>query len=496
MHRLGIVVLGGDGYMAPNALGCLPRVKRILAEEDSIDLQLALVADIKYYHPNPEVANGARDRLERHFAAINRCDFVDTADRAISRLTQDNSYREYDTLLIYDGTPTRFHDENLTRSLHSEIPNLYYMGEKPIVTDRASMPLLRRAATRTKFYCDFIEVCDPAVVMMKRFVEQNELRIQSMRFWRAGASGIKHLVGHEQKGVQGGAVLDKAPHDLSIAAMLLGAEQILDVKVHDAKVFYLIPAVGESGDLTFLDGKNDFVNAEDANFDLKSSDRGDRLSIPADGLSQFHVNWSLKSGGEVESTFLVSWIGYTGQFPQAESHESEKAIVGALSDLGISEQFWLLRDTYEGRISSQRRIETQARIAIISAVTAASEPVVLVSNFLLHDVEHSGKLMDRWVQVFWGKERRRLVIPVENADTYRQQKSVDLSNVFLSVIRDCCGRTPTPILGASGVVTVHEALLQAYDQCVEDAASKHANGSFNHNAAVAIISQASASTAP
>jgi hypothetical protein len=151
---------------------------------------------------------------------------ISSADSAISKLKFENRFQAFDAIVVYDGTPAQLLETNFCYVLDSSLPNVYYFGEKPIVTDPIALDKIVRSSGATPFFCDFIETSDPAVIMMKEFVRENKLLISKMRFWRASASGIKHLVGHDQQGVQGGALLDKAPHDLSIAVMFLGAENI------------------------------------------------------------------------------------------------------------------------------------------------------------------------------------------------------------------------------------------------------------------------------
>ena len=479
--RVGLVVLGSEGYMAQNVFSSLPQVKRRL-ELSGIQLLVLVLADIKYYSSDAGVAASARASAELNLGDLNQARFAKNADSALGEIKQQEIGQGLDAIVVYDCSPTGFHDDNFIRVLDSGISRLFYFGEKPIVIDPATLADIRRSASGIPFFCDFIETANPAVITTKKFVELNRLSIRSMRFWRASASGIKHIIGHTQGGVQGGAILDKAPHDLSIATMLLGPERIREwvVPKAPARTFHLIPRAAETEGFELLDRRNRFVSDSDVRFDVRSMEGGGRFTIPADGLSRFDVDWTLDDGQAVHSEYLASWIGYTGHRDDGEAHPEEQRFVEELSKLGIDRELWMLKETYEVPRSGRACTESQARISIIEAEDPKGRKCTIVSNYLIHLKEPGVKAFERWVRVFWDNDQSGMSIPVDNAQTYHDQKVLDLGGTFEAVIRDCCGGPKAQFLGSLPTMIVHDAMLRAGDFCTESAAEQHLSKSFDY----------------
>lgn len=247
MKTIGLVILGAAGYMAEdNAFSCLSTAKTALLER-GIHLHVVIAADPDLYNTTVlDVALKNRRKMRNHFFHLNPFYLEYNADLAIYEIQEDFSapVRNFpEAILFYDASPTNKHYYNLARILSCENENFYYLGEKPIFTDPATINGFTEEIDDLPIFCDFIETCNPAVTAMTSYIKDNDLRIEKMAFWRAGSSGIKHIIGHEQQGVQGGAFLDKAPHDFSISTMLLDPRRISDFIIKDCDVLALVPDV-------------------------------------------------------------------------------------------------------------------------------------------------------------------------------------------------------------------------------------------------------------
>jgi predicted dehydrogenase len=480
--RVGLLIFGADGYMGGrNALKCLPRICRELATQ-GITVEVPILADFSFFKKDPDIAASARARADAAIASLNlntKTDYLETADDAIRRVVAERTtYDDYDAIVAYDATPAQNHEDHLIKVLTSGTPNLFYFGEKPLITDPAQLRLIKASTGLPPFFCDFIETKNPAVVLMQRFIVENRLTIEGMRFWRAGASGIKHIIGHDQNGVEGGALLDKAPHDLAIAAMLLGPDRIQNFKINTANVYHLIPKLDDGGNLTFLDKKNHFLSKAELSFDLHGPERANRQKLPADGLCEFAMQWTVGDGEAVPCKFVASWLGYLGHADHKNAHRCEEEFVSELLALDINPNTWLMAERATGT-SGRTCIERQARIAIVDTRDSRGRSVKLVANFLIH--ENDGGAFNRWVKVFRDGDKLPLNIPVDNAASYPEQKEIDLANVFKSVIVDCTGGAKANNLSSTAATWVHDALLQAHDTCMGAAHQSLKEGKMDHS---------------
>src|SRR5258708_2774453 len=103
-----------------------------------------------------------------------------------------------------------------------------------------------------------------------------------MKFWRASGGGTKIFIDAQRRGVQGGALLDKAPHDLSLSINFLGGSGVSG-QLRNAEVHYLIPAPGSKpteGCRALVDTQNDSIQKISIDFEQ-------RLKLPADGMCSF-----------------------------------------------------------------------------------------------------------------------------------------------------------------------------------------------------------------
>ncbi|KAA0913218.1 hypothetical protein FLO80_13065 [Aquicoccus porphyridii] len=457
-----------------NALPCLAELKQCVEHED-IAIELLCAVDPMLFSKKLDVSIKSRAALRRHMEQLNKCIFDITAEIAIDELADSvaNRAAALDLVIFYDGTPTRFHERNLQLVSDFQEFEFYYFGEKPIFTDVSSFDAFSSNPNILKpYYCDFIETRNPAVLAISKFIEETGFQISSADFWRAGSSGLKHLVGHTQSGVEGGAFLDKMPHDLSILNRLLSNDSIQSHILNDARILSLIPWKNrDSGEFELLAAQGgDTLSAQDIFLNFRDDVNGSRQTLPADG--QLFADYSVRtaSGRSVACTFLASWIGYCGYAGRKYEHPEETRFIERLNALNIDPESWIFSELFHGN-DEQRNLscrETQARIVILEGFIGDRMHLIVANLIHAEENKELDRLpIDRWVNIYElnevGKVKSVKELPLKVAPTYAEQKKSDLKNVFREVIYDALGVEAAVGVGKEAVDIVHGMLLKAHD---------------------------------
>lgn len=499
MQTIGLVILGAGGYMAEdNALSCLPQVRKTL-HDLGVHVEVIIAADPDFYNTRkPDVALTKRKRMREYLFRMNPFSLELNADLAIFEIMEDylEPVQKFPKKIIfYDASPTNKHHQNLSRILNCENDNFFYFGEKPIFTDPVNLYGIEGIASTLPIFCDFIETSNPAVEAVSQYILENDLRVTDLKFWRAGSSGIKHIIGHEQQGVQGGAILDKAVHDLAITMKLLGATRVRNIEISESEILSLVPKINlDSGDIEILNCLNRFDPVSKLNFDIRSDKRGSRHNLPADGMSSMKIDWTLDNGDVISSEYLFSWIGCTGWKENDWLFEQESLFVDLLENMKYTRENWLMQAVHKSNKAPLACSETQCRVMIVEANDRFGNCYKIFSNLIMvepKDDDSSVKL-ERWAKIHVIKtngETEEFDLDVENAATYREQKRNDLTSVFCSVIGNCAEIDRAESVGPLATYLVHRAMLEARDIGIERAGRRHSAGEFDHSLIGEYISQ-------
>jgi FMN phosphatase YigB (HAD superfamily)/predicted dehydrogenase len=217
----------GAGHMGQRALCVLPQLRRVLRGED-IEVHLYSVVEPK--RDAYRSIQGYLDALLLTPVAWNPDPAVPGESEPFPDLEQClRHFREVPPddegpLLVYDASPTQYHSTNLGSCLENrrEGCNVHFLSEKPLVIDRHELDYLTGVLipaarkTRLRVFTDFIET-QSSVLSAATLKLSNDLGPFNFAFWREGPGGFKKLLDPKaRRGVQGGALLDKAVHDLSI----------------------------------------------------------------------------------------------------------------------------------------------------------------------------------------------------------------------------------------------------------------------------------------
>jgi predicted dehydrogenase len=361
-------------------------------------------------------------------------------------------------VIIYDAGPTSLHESQLAilGPYWKDAARIFYFGEKPLFVDPHSLEKYGKedAEYANRVFCDFIETQNPAVLALQDHIQQNNRQIKRMHFWRAGATGIKHTAQHKQQGVQGGALLDKSLHDVSIALVLLAHRTINKFRISKAEITRFIPNFNEKGELLYLDSKGDW--SHQLSFDLRK-----RLGLAADGQFEGSIVLEFEDATEVSIDFLFGWLGVATAL--AEQHlvtPAEKDFVEQIRGFGLEIHEWLSMERAHDTL--QFCMETQARVGLIDCGSAQ----YLINMYMSEDEQIKRRVIVR-------DNNGLCEIPVRSNGAYAEQKILDLSGMFKSVIGDATTHSQKSAGGWRNVRIAHEIILQMREKAIADA--KHAH---------------------
>lgn len=486
-QRLGFIVIGASGYMAnENALPGFATVKNRL-QNRGIDLQFVAAADPNLYTENHDAAFECRDKLKSHMAALGICQIHRNAEFAFYDAAQHSRhFSDFPKKIVcYDASPTSFHERHLHSTRDWPLLGIHYFGEKPIFQDYTThLDSMKDAGNFPTYYCNFIETKNPAVRAIKRYLSDNDFDIQKVRCWRAGSSGLKHLVGHNQIGVEGGSFLDKAPHDLSIFRTLIENDEIESVDISSAEIETLIPTRSQDERMLFLPVNNgeELLSESDVFFNFRDEDRGSRMNLPADGIMSASYEVALKGKPRsIHVDLLSSWIGLTSQTDACETNATEQSFVEQLQALGIPESDWVFSELFHGDDNGDQLscIETQARILIIDGYIESKRHLIVASLMNCEpDEALQRSRLERWVKVYEnGDDGPKFIreLELDIAESYQDQKRRDIADVIEDVCLDVLGVKEAKDLKSEAVNDVHQMLIGARDQAYLRCAGEEAS---------------------
>lgn len=419
----------GCGYMGKTGAEAALIAAPALAAE-GIDLRLQTAID-----PDRTKRDAIRELLQSR--GWQEAAMYKHWEEAIPRLEGASA----NPLLLYDATPTRLHYSHL-ESIEALAQNgsrlCAYLGEKPLFLDPNQ--LKGAAGIRVPIYCDLIEAENPVFKAMRRYIIAHQPHIRTMWFWRAGSTGIKWLAGHSRNGVQGGALLDKSPHDLSLSINLLGARGVRG-RVVGANTHFLIPGNVQRGSGLGRMPSKTVLNAVNRSVDELVWSREKRDFLPADGVTSVEVEWTSPAQDEaIKGHYLFSWLGVG--FKEAERFFREK-----VDSLRLDLQRFIHRDLS----IDAARIE-EIRIGIIEC-----DDRTIVCNLLgkkdgtrfCRVIHNSGAVED---------------LEMESEILAHERKQTELSGIFAAVVESMLAADNDHLyVGRTTSLETHRMLLDAQD---------------------------------
>ena len=436
-NNVGIVIVGAAGDRGAAALEILPKL-RIEGSRKGINLELVCLAETK---------EGFRTALSSKVAALldSQCQVVGTLAEAIPHilrwLADGRGQRK---LIVYDATPTIHHYMHLMSVLpHTETERIYYFGEKPLFTTQGQIDFIERNFAGRTFFCDLIETENPAFRAANEFIRAGCFDIQRMFFWRASCMGVSIAAGDGRGGIEGGALLDKAPHDLSVAVGLLGPHNLMLSSVRQVRAHLLTlhesAFQGRSG--SFLSVAN--TSLQDISSPVRLQERW-----PALALISFDVDFTPLGNVAVPVSFIDSWLGIQNTRP-------ELSLCDKLASLGIDVKEWL--NSEHPRTSQNQKfsyVNQEVRVALIEG-RLNGRKVHLVLNLLS---KFEGR---RFVYLLGEDQQREVIFEEDKAYSYHEKKDADLLRIFQRVVEHCAGLSTAENIGTEVTLLVHKIMLSA-----------------------------------
>lgn len=345
--------------------------------------------------------------------------------------------------LVYDASPNRFHFPNLKSVL--PLPNTLYLTEKPMLSDSSELIELenlcrtspdKHTAFASRVFCDLIETQSEVCLHLADMVASGDLEIDDLVFFRLSSSGIsKARRIAERSGVQGGAFIDKAIHDISVTLALLGGASAnrTSVAVTSATPLCFLPRT-EGSRTGLLDGLNRIWSG------VRSF-----TEWPADGASIVQTEWHC-GVKVVPVTYSASWVGVQ---PFDDLRCRRAADTPALSDILVRGEGcpeWLY-----ARSAAPGFINEDARLLQINGRLRGA-PTTLLVNFLA-----ASKSVAPWI---WDCSARR-ILPIPR----RKYGANSLARVFEHVLLRDTASSPLGI-DFDSALHAHRILWKAHEQLI------------------------------
>jgi hypothetical protein len=238
-------------------------------------------------------------------------------------------------------------------------------------------------------------------------------------------------------------LLDKAPHDLSVAVGLLGLRNLVQSSVSQVRAHLL--TLHESA---FQQGCRSFLSV--ANTSLQDLDSPAKLDErwPAVALVSFDVDFTLPGSVAVPVSFIASWLGVQNTRP-------ELSLSDKLASLGIDVKEWLHSEhPRTSRNQRYRYVNQEVRVALIEGLLSGRK-VHLVLNLL-------SKCEGRRFVYLLGEDRQReIIFEEENVSSYHEKKDADLLRIFQRVVEHCAGLSTADNISTEVTLLVHKIMLSA-----------------------------------
>lgn len=443
----------GVGYMGRAAFGALD----VLLSRDDVrkkfEIEICVVA---------EPQESVRERTKEHVNV--ECQIMQNSKQALA-FAIDLAEREHVPTIIYDATSPlerAAHLDVVLEARRAGVP-IAIIAEKPIAVTSADLELIRAYEETDDFFCEFIEMGNDAFIALKRYLDENALPIDQIACWRANSSGIRKSLGGGRAGVVGGALLDKAAHDVAIVASLLRIDK---AQIGSAVIHHVVP-FSNTGWFTI---RNDVEYGNDPGRWL-----GDDVSWPADGTASVTATW----GGSwsqvgVPVSFLWGWHGLTGIEPERE-------FADILKDLGHDRPYTLEHvvdlvaeqkgySETSGGLCGEDRVFLDDDVRLVVVWSGAHR---IVCNLLGKHYKGENARLERYIIDYVNGEKRVVYDPAQSSpdrDLSRINRH-DLADIFLRVMQAADDPGQTLDFARKRTEFVHQFVFEAQQKAIRGLAS-------------------------
>lgn len=469
--RVGFVILGAGGYMGINALKVMRDLLPELSKE-GVEAKLLCLAEPFTRHWVAIAENHPPDHSQL-LIFPNLDEILEKLEPAVLRDAEDFP------IIFYDASPTSMHYPNL-ELLYQEASDKHrsysYFGEKPIFLDKKHIDhAQKRFKSGFHFFCELIETENPVFREVEKYLKDHrDLRIERVWMWRAGSSGVKKAIGADRPGVQGGALLDKSAHDLSITVGWLDPNKIVRAAIRDATAHKLLiaPEYYFKQTTSVLSTANGYLT--DINIDLEHRSR-----LPADGLFSMDVTWELADQRSIPAHYIFSWMGVT-------EGVQEIPIINMLDGFGLRRDEWLLDEGWvvgpndeevsRLNLTDPPRYAAHVREARVGVLECrdGDQTVYIVCNFLSQKERKDGAdaggsasaRIHRFARIYrskGGKYDAESLYEERAEKSYNLFKQDDMVKIFKRVALHCLDEHEASCVSNRATLLIHEVMLEAQD---------------------------------
>ena len=451
--KIAFVVLGGVGYMGMNGIRTLHRLNRVLGSR-VFDPERLLVVDLDFSRPD------ARRRPEWQ----EMTELLGARPHAIAEFHHARPFlwglRMADPrcwVVIYDATPSIFHNGHLVQIAADRDPRTLYLGEKPIFTALSDLEAARHFPPQCNFYCDLIETESPVFRGVAQYLETERLRVEKLWMWRAGSGALRKALRADREVVFGGALEDKSLHDLSITLGWLGGagavRAVPEIRVSNGHDFCLSDRAVLYREPSLLSMNNGLISSFQHIPTLGRDFHRDRF--PADVVTAVDCAWPL-AGRTVPASYLFSWVGVTGSGWERDFRQRWRDVAALELPIGQaceSKHIPELGRSFECDVQ-------EVRAAILQCAGRRGRQTILC-NFLGKEAFPG---LRRFAMAFG--EQGKLLHNIYEDPRARAgaAKLEDLADIFKRIIRELKGQAPAEHMGREATLLTHEVMLRAHEQ--------------------------------
>ncbi len=281
--------------MGRRALCTLPVLQHALSL-DGIQLELEALVDVQVK---------AHEAIESLLQALvleprQKKPFVSLAECLSTLQSGDKSY------LVYDASPSTLHLPHLILCCKE---GFHYLGEKPLVMDPCELMVLRdeiaNPARASRIMVDFIETHSSPTCIVASQMKKQAARPTQVELCREGSGGLKKLLfPSARKGIAGGAILDKAVHDLSILHALLFASGATVPGHHQISLEVFDPVLMPADIEAVMWGETRFLGADNEPRPLPKGEVGGVYYYSADARARIEL-----TAPDWTAVVHTSWLG-------------------------------------------------------------------------------------------------------------------------------------------------------------------------------------------
>ncbi|HSB75802.1 MAG TPA: hypothetical protein VLC12_09145 [Terriglobales bacterium] len=452
--QIAFVVLGGVGYMGMNGIRTLQRLNRSLGER-VFDPERLLVVDLDLVRPDSR----RRPEWQEITALLGRrphaiAEFHHARPFLWGVRMADPACR----VLIYDATPSIFHNGHLVQIAADRDPHTIYLGEKPIFTALSDLETARHFPPECNFYCDLIETESPVFRGVAQYLADERLQVERLWMWRAGSGALRKALRADREVVFGGALEDKALHDFSITLGWLGGASAVGgvpaerIQVHNGHYFCLSDRAILGHEPSLLSMNNGLIESFARIPAVGHEFHRDRF--PADVVTAVDCDWQLEQR-VVPASYLVSWVGVTGSAWEQEFAQRWRAT--APLELPVGQTCESKHIAEMGR-SFECDVQ-EVRLAIVQCRGPQGRQTILC-NFLGKEAFPGSR---RFAKAFG--ERGRLLHNIYEDPRARASaaKLEDLADIFKRIVQELKGEAKAQHIGREATLLTHELMLRAHE---------------------------------